>query len=242
VYPKYTPVTGVLFAVGEAIYSFRVALIVLAFVNVVLVYAVASEVFDRRVGLVASAALVLSPLFVVQSSLFLSYAPTTAFNLGFALAYLRAWKQRNVRYAAAAGVCAGIAFFSRQYTAVVFALPFILHAVYVVLSERRRETVALYATTAIFGFFFVGVTFAYNLVMTGDVFVFPYLEFAPNDGVGFGRREILGHSHVYTPELGLHASGRVLYRFVVEWGPGGVVGFALALVGAAVALRDRSVG
>lgn len=241
VYPKYTPVTGAIFALGEAVYSYRLALVVVAVVNVLLVYAVASEVFDRRVGVLASAALLFSPLFVVQSSLFLSYAPTTALNLGFALAYLRAWKRRDIRYAAAAGVCAGVAFFSRQYTAVVFAAPFVFHAVYVVLSERKRETVVMYATTAVFGLFFVAVIFAYNLVMTGDALVFPYLEFAPNDGIGFGRREILGYSRVYTPELGLRANARVLYRFVVEWGPGGVAGFALAVVGAAIALRDRSV-
>ena len=241
VYPKYTPVTGVIFALGEAIYTYRLTLVVVAIVNVLLVYAVASEVFDRRVGVIASAALLFSPLFVVQSSLFLSYAPTTALNLGFAFAYLRAWKRRDMRYAAAAGICAGIAFFSRQYTAVLFAAPFIVHAVYVIASERKRETVALYATTAVFGLLFVAVTFAYNLVVTGDAFVFPYLEFAPNDGVGFGRREILGHSHFYTPELGLRANARVLYRFIVEWGPGGIAGFALTLVGAVVALRDRSV-
>lgn len=241
VYPKYTPVTGAVFAVGEAVYSFRLALVVVAFVNVVLVYAVASEVYDRRVGVLASAALFLSPLFVVQSSMFLSYAPTTAFNLGFALAYLRAWQRRDVRYAAAAGVCAGVAFFSRQYTAVLFAAPFVVHSVYVIASERRRETVELYATTAVFGSVFVGLALVYNLFMTGDAFVFPYLEFAPNDGVGFGRREILEHSHVYTPELGLGANSRVLYRFIVEWGPGGVVGFGLAVVGVAYAVRNKSV-
>ncbi len=242
VYPKYTPVTGAVFAAGELVYSFRLALVVVAFVNVVLVYAIASEVFDRRVGVLASGALVLSPLFVVQSSVFLSYAPTTAFNLGFALAYLRAWQHRSVGYAAVAGVCAGVAFFSRQYTAVLFAAPFVVHAVYVSVSERRRETVALYTTTAVFGSLFVGLALAYNLAMTGDAFVFPYLEFAPNDGVGFGRREILEHSRVYTPELGLRANGRVLRRFVLEWGPGGVVGFALAAVGVVYAVQDRSVG
>jgi hypothetical protein len=242
VYPKYTPVAGAVFAVGEAVYSFRLALVVVAFVNVVLVYAVASEVYDRRVGVLASGALVLSPLFVVQSSLFLSYAPTTAFNLGFALAYLRAWKRRSVGYAAAAGVCAGVAFFSRQYTAVLFAAPFVVHAAYVVFSERKRETVTLYGTTAVLGSVFVGLALVYNLVVTGDAFVFPYLEFAPNDGIGFGRREILGHSRVYTPELGLRANARVLYRFVSEWGPGGVVGFVLAVVGVAYAVRDETKG
>ena len=239
-YPKYTPVTGVVFAAGEAVYSYRAALVVVAAVNVLLVYAVASEAFDRRIGVLASAALLFSPLFIVQSSLFLSYAPTTAFNLGFALAYLRAWKRRDFRYAAAAGVCAGVAFFSRQYTAVVFAVPFVFHGAYVVLSERDRETVTLYATTAAFGLVFVALALVYNRVMTGDLLVFPYLEFAPNDGVGFGEREILGHSRVYTPELGVRSNARVLYRFIVDWGPGGVAGAALAGVGFLRVARERA--
>ena len=239
-YPKYTPVTGAVFAAGEAVYSYRAALVVVAAVNAVLIYAVAREAFDRRVGVLAAAALLFSPLFVIQSSLFLSYAPTTAFNLGFAFAYLRAWKRRDIRYAAAAGVCAGIAFFSRQYTAVVFAAPFVFHAAYVVLSERDRETVALYTTTATFGLVLVAVALAYNRAMTGDLFVFPYLEFAPNDGVGFGEREILGYSRVYTPELALRANGHVIYRFIVDWGPGGVVGAALAAVGVVRVARERT--
>jgi hypothetical protein len=242
VYPKYTPVTSAIFAAGDAVYSYRAALVVVAAANVVLVYAVAAEAFDRRVGLLSSAALLFSPLFVVQSSLFLSYAPTTALNLGFALAYLRAWRHRSVRYAALAGVCAGLAFFSRQYTAVVFAAPFVLHAAYTVLSDRDRATVYIYATTAGFGLAFVALALAYNRVMTGDLFVFPYLEFAPNDGVGFGRREILGYSRLYTPELALRANARVLYRFALDWGPGGLVGIALGLVGAARALYDRRTG
>jgi hypothetical protein len=229
-----------LFAAGEAVYSYRAALVVIAAANVLLVYAVASEAFDRRAGVVASLALLLSPLFVVQSSLFLSYAPTTAFNLGFALAYLRAWKGRDLRYAGVAGVCAGIAFFSRQYTAVVFAVPFVAHALYVVLSERRRETVALYATTTAFGLVFVALALVYNEVLTGDPLVFPYLEFAPNDGVGFGEREILGYSRDYTPELALEANSRVIYRFVVDWGPGGIVGAGLGLLGVLRVARERA--
>jgi hypothetical protein len=240
VYPKYTPVTGAVFAAGEALYSFRTALVIIAAVNVLLVYAICAEAFDRRVGVGASAALLFSPLFVVQSSLFLSYAPTTVFNLAFAFAYLRAWEHGSTRYAAAAGTCAGVAFFARPYTAVVFALPFLIHAAYVVLSERKRETVALYATTAVFGLVLVGVTLGYNRVMTGDALVFPYLEFAPQDGVGFGRREILGYSRVYTPELALRANADVLRRFVVDWGPGGVFGSALAVLGLAVTLRDAT--
>ncbi|MFP4189353.1 MAG: hypothetical protein ACLFR5_08140, partial [Halobacteriales archaeon] len=82
----------------------------------------------------------------------------------------------------------------------------------------------------------------YNVLMTGDPLVFPYLEFAPQDGVGFGERGILGYSRDYTPELALRANEHVLYRFAVDWGPGGVAGVALAAVGAARVARRRTTG
>ena len=47
------------------------------------------EVFDRRTGLVAGAFLLASPLFLIDSSVFLPYAPTTLLNLCFAVAYVR---------------------------------------------------------------------------------------------------------------------------------------------------------
>mgnify|MGYP000687028800 FL=1 len=67
--------------------------------------------------------------------------------------------------------------------------------------------------------------------MTGDPLVFPYQAFAPEDGPGFGHREILNHERDYTPALAVEANRHVLRQLFTRWGPLGWLGSTLALVG-----------
>jgi len=259
-YPKYTPVPAAMFAVSMALFGEpRVTLALVAGANAALAYALGATAFDRRVGVVAAALLAAAPMALVTGSTFLPYAPTTTWNLLFAVCYLNGVRSGGRRWAAAAGLATGIAFFARPYTAVLFAAPFILHALWQIaggvrerlsLSELRErgagavaalrplpDPVARNALTAAGGLAFVGVTLTYNATLTGDPLVFPYQEFAPQDGPGFGRRRILGHSIVYTPELALEANLRVLRQLVTRWFTGGLVGTACALAGLALAAR-----
>ena len=82
----------------------------------------------------------------------------------------------------------------------------------------------------------VGLTLAYNAVVTGSPWLFPYQAFAPLDGLGFGHREILAHDVDYTPALALRANAEVLRLFFAEWIAGGLLGAALAAVGLATPL------
>ncbi|MCG1002905.1 MULTISPECIES: glycosyltransferase family 39 protein [Halobacterium] len=235
-YSKYAPVTAAVYALGELAGSYRYALPAVAAANVALLYGVVRNAFDHRTGLLAAVVLLCSPLFAVQSAVFLPYAPTTMLNLAFALAYFRAERTGSTRWAAVAGASVGLAFFSRPYTAVLFATPFILHAVWTLrgpLRERRfSELFRRRVATAAFGLCGVAVALAYNAVVTGDPLVFPYQAFAPLDGLGFGRREILNHEIQYTVEVALRANASVLEQFVTEWAPFGALGVPLAAVGA----------
>jgi len=235
-YPKYAPVPAAMFAVGELLGGYRVALVAIAAGNVLGVVGVVREVFDHRTGLLAGLFVLASPLFLIDSSVFLPYAPTTLLNLAFGYAYLVADRTGDRRYAAAAGVAVGLAFFARPYTAVLFAAPFIAHACWTLWRDPggalRRQ-----ATTAALGSAGVATTLAYNAVVTGAPFRFPYQAFAPADGLGFGHREILGHEVVYTPELALRANRLVLELFFTEWIAGGLLGAGLAAVGLALTAR-----
>lgn len=246
-YPKYNPVPAAMYAVTMGLFAEpRVTLAAVAAGNAALVYLLGSTVFDRRVGLAAAVLFAASPMAVVTSSVFLPYAPTTFLNLLFAVAYLRGVRDRSLPLAGLAGVAIGLAFFARPYTAVLFAIPFILHALWAVGSAVRDgglppvplpDPVRRHGLTALLGTLFVGVTLAYNLRITGSPLTFPYEAFAPMDGPGFGERRILGHSEEYTLELALRSNGYALWYLVTRWVVAGPLGALLALAGGGVAAR-----
>ena len=229
-YSKYTPPTAAMFAVGKLLSGYRIALGLIATGALAGTYHTVREVFDARTGVVASVLMLASPLFVVEASVFLSYVPAMFWNLTFAASYLHADRTGSRRTAALAGVAVGVAFFTRPYTAVLFATPFILHALWS-LRDLERAVVERVGLTALFGLAGVAVTLGYNAVMTGDPLVFPYQAFAPLDGLGFGYREIAGYSRTFTPMLSLRANAEVLLLFATEWVVAGPLGVLAALVG-----------
>ncbi|TQQ81363.1 hypothetical protein EGH24_08880 [Halonotius terrestris] len=269
-YSKYNPVPAAMFAVSMALFGEpRVTLAAVAGGNAVLVAVLGSMVADRRVGLLAGGLFAISPMTLFTSSVFLPYAPTTLLNLSFAVAYLHGVRTGSLRAAAAAGIAIGLAAFSRPYTAILFAAPFILHAVWTVgrglwtddrsLGQQARllgsragvrslpNAVQRNILTGIGGTAFVGITLAYNTVLTGDPLVFPYQAFAPLDGPGFGFREILGHEVVYTLDLALESNRYALQFLGTRWFAGGVIGTLAAALGLLVAAqwwrgRDREWG
>jgi hypothetical protein len=244
-YPKYTPVPAAMYAVSMALFGEpRVTLAAVAAGNAALVYALGRMLVDRRTGAVAAGFFAASPLALVTTSVFLPYAPTTLLNLLFAVGYLYGIREGSTVAAGVAGVAIGLAFFARPFTAVLFAIPFVCHALYRVGTAIRRAgllplpgPVRRQVLTAFFGLCFVGVTLAYNARLTGSPLVFPYEAFAPLDGPGFGRRRILGHSIVYSPEVALEANGYVLRYFSTRWFTAGILGTALSVAGLAFSAR-----
>ena len=269
-YPKYNPVPAAMFAVSMGLFGEpRLTLAAVAAGNAVCVAILGSMVADRRVGLLAGVVFAAAPMTLFTSSVFLPYAPTTLLNLLFAVAYLRGVQTGLLRAAAAAGIAIGLAAFSRPYTAILFAAPFILHAVWTVgralwiddrsLAEQARQLgsragfrslpnpVQRNTLTGIGGSAFVGLTLAYNAALTGAPLTFPYQAFAPLDGPGFGFREILGHSIEYTPALAIESNRYALQFLGTRWFTGGIAGTLAAAVGLVVAARwwrrrDREVG
>ncbi|MFD1588698.1 ArnT family glycosyltransferase [Halorientalis brevis] len=235
-YPKYAPVPAAVFALGTFLGQPRLALAGVGAANVVLVALVVRELFDRRTGLLAAAFVLCSPLFLVNSAVFLPYAPTAMFNLAFAYCYLRADREQDLRWAAGAGVAVGLAFFARPYTAVLFAAPFVAHALWTLRTDRR-EVLPRHAVTATLGLLGVATALGYNALVTGSPVTFPYEAFAPHDGLGFGHRQILGHEVEYTPGLAVQSNLLVLAALATTWLAGGLLGTTVAAVGLAVAVN-----
>ena len=241
-YPKYAPVPAAMFAVGTVLGEPRLTLGAVAAGSGYLLYLLGRQVADRPTGLVAVCLLATAPLFLLSSAVFLPYAPTTLWNLAFAVTYLRAVQRDALPYAVAAGVAIGVAFFARPYTAVVFAAPFVVHTLWRLWRGVRtgdaREPFELAVAIALPGLCFVALTLAYNTVVTGSVTTFPYEAFAPRDGLGFGEREILGYTETYTPELAFESTTEALSLFFTTFAPLGVLGGLLALAGVWVAFRS----
>ncbi|WP_430505635.1 ArnT family glycosyltransferase [Haloparvum sp. PAK95] len=258
-YSKYAPLPAATFALGKLLGGYVVALAGVAASLVALTVGLGRELFDARTGLLAGAFLLASPLFLVQAGVYLPYAVTTALNLTFALAYLRAERLGSTRMAAVAGAAVALAFFARPYTALLFAIPFILHAVWTLVAARAwrvltarwsaaastgadaatRNLVARRVLTAGLGTLGVLVTLGYNAVVTGDPLLFPYQAFAPEDGIGFGHRQILAHEATYTLDLALRSNRQVVRRLFTDWVVAGTLGTALAAVGVGALIRDR---
>lgn len=240
-YPKYAPVTAAIFALGKMAGGYRLALPFIAAVIVALTYALVAEAFDQRTALVAIGLLLASPLFIVHSGLFLPYAPTTAWNLLFAFGYLRADRTGSRWWAAIAGGAIGVAFFARPYTAVLFATPFIGHALWT-LRGLERAVLIRHLSTAALGLIGVLVALGYNALVTGEPLVFPYEVFAPGDRIGFGHRSLGAYEVAYTPSLALRANARILGRLFGQWVVAGPLGTALAAIGLTVffgRIRDQ---
>ncbi|WP_176696683.1 DUF7846 domain-containing protein [Haloparvum sedimenti] len=244
-YPKYSPVPSAMYAVSMALFDEpRVTLAAVSAGNAACIYALASAAFDRRVGVVAAAVFAAAPMALLTGAVFLPYAPTTFLNLLFAVAYVRATRRESRVYATLAGVAVGLAFFARPFTAVLFAAPFIAHALWTVAASARTrgawppgEAVVRQLHTAALGLAFVGVALAYNTHLTGDPLTFPYQAFAPQDGPGFGYREILGHAETYTPAVALETNAYGLWYLISRWFTAGLLGTAAAVAGLAVAVR-----
>ncbi|QLG49122.1 ArnT family glycosyltransferase [Natrinema halophilum] len=235
-YPKYAPVPAAMFALGELVGGYRLALPGVGAAILALVALVVREVFDRRTGFAAAVIVLCSPLFLIEAAVFLPYAPTAMLNLTFAFSYLRADRTDDRRWAGVAGVAIGLAFFSRPYTAVLFAAPFVVHACWT-LWRDLRGALSRQIATATLGVAGVGLALAYNATVTGSPLVFPYEAFAPLDGLGFGRRQLLGPGTEYTVRLALRSNALVLTEFVTGWIAGGIFGAVVAAIGFGVAVR-----
>jgi hypothetical protein len=242
-YSKYSPVAAGVFAVGKLLGDWDLALGLVAAGNAAFISALTADAFDRRTGHLATLLLVGTPLFLFTSAVFLPYAPTTLFNLAFAFAYVRTMRRDSPRWGVVAGAAIGLAFFARPYTAVLFAAPFIAHALgslwWTWDTDDFRPTLTRLLAVAGLGTAGVAVTLGYNAVMTGDPFLFPYKAFGPEDGIGFGHHELLGYDRVYSPELAAETTVRLLDVLTTEWTVAGAVGAVLALVGLAALPTER---
>jgi 4-amino-4-deoxy-L-arabinose transferase-like glycosyltransferase len=182
---KYPPGWPAILALGEMIDAAWLVNPLLAVVALYLVYRLGRTLYDDRVGLLAAALGLLSPLFLVLGGSLLSHLASLVWLLLFSLWFIWTTQGRSRWYALGAGLALGAAFLTRSLTAVAYAIPFIIYSL-VQMVRRRQSHWPNYLLVALTGGVMAMLLPVYQWAVTGDPWLNPYLLWWPYDRLGFG--------------------------------------------------------
>lgn len=193
---------------------------------------------DRRAGLAAAAMLVVTPLFVIQSGLALTYVLALDLELSALVLLHRGVRVRRAGWLVGGGAALGLLAFARPYDAVLVGGPL---AAVAVLEARRVATMLSRAGWIVLGALPFGLaSLTYNLAVTGSPWRIPLEAAGGDNAFGFGERNIAAGTPRVRYDLATGVSSTLKNVAALPgWLPGGVALVALALLGVAVRRRSR---
>jgi hypothetical protein len=207
---------------------------VIGALTVWLIFVAGRRLFDAQTGLLASALLVASPFFLLQSGSFMSHTTTLFWTTAFLLLFESTRRTRALWRAVLAGAVIGMLFISRPLTAVGIGIPFALWALIDLGFNWRR--LREYGTMALAFLPFALGMLQYNLMTTGHATKFAYQLWWPYDKIGFGPDVGIGGHTLAAGKLDTRIDVDQLGHYLYGW-PGHLslvplyLGFFLALVG-----------
>jgi hypothetical protein len=236
-FSQYEPGWPAVIAVGHALGDERLALVLAAVAAVAATWCLAEQVAPRS-GLFAAGLLVISPIFVVQAGLYLSYLWTTALVAGALAAVVAGVRTRRNAPFCVSGVLFGALLFTRPFDAFMVAAVASVYAT-VALWADRRALLRAGLWTGLCGAPFLVLTLAYNAYVTGSPARFPLQAAERLDTFGFGLRRMAPDQGRldYTPHLAYNAMWRSVGS-LSYWFAGAGIGLLL-VVGAIVVHRRR---
>ncbi len=191
---KYPPGWPLILSIGV---RFGVPYLVnplLAGLGVWLTYLLGKRVLSEHVGLLAAGLTLTSPFFMMNSGSLLSHPFGLVLSAGFTLSWLDAFSNKDQPRpwfsTTISAICLGALLLTRPLTALAVAIPFIIHALYLLWkgdSFTRNRLVAF--VLIVIGF--SGLYFVWQDAVTGDPFLNPYTLWWDYDRIGFGP----GHGH-----------------------------------------------
>jgi hypothetical protein len=190
---QYPPGAPAVYALGRLVGLAWLVGPLVAVVMVVCIAEVARLWFGRLTALAALGLGALSPFILFQAGAFMSHPIAGAGLAGGLAAFAHGERSGRLRLFGLAGACIGFAFVTREYSAVLFAVPL---AVWLAL---RRSWRAL-ALLIVAGLPFLLAYFAYNGAVTRDPFVPPRAEVDPGDHPGFGPNHTVGQGLVFADQ------------------------------------------
>jgi dolichyl-phosphate-mannose-protein mannosyltransferase len=190
---KYPIGWPLVLALGEAVNAGWLVNPVLAAVTIALIYALGKELYGRQVGLVAAVLALTSPLFLLQSSTFMSHPIAALWATLLAWAFLRADIARETGreacvWSAVCGLAIGMLAITRPLTAVAVVMPFAVVLLVRLLRSPRAigEMVRSYWPLGVLSLVVIALQFVYTTVLTGDPTTNLYLKVWAYDRIGFG--------------------------------------------------------
>jgi hypothetical protein len=166
----------------------------LAAFSIWLMYLLIQKVINQRTALLAAFLTVMSPFFLLNSASLMSHPWSLFLTLSFCLGWLDAFSLPNEQLSArfrqslpltVAALSIGVLALTRPMTAVAVAVPFGVHALYLLIKGQPATRLRI----LIFGLISGGTAlliFVWQFAVTGSPFHNPYLLWWPYDKIGFG--------------------------------------------------------
>jgi len=191
-YSMYTPGYPLLLAAGLGLGAPWLVNPLLAALCILLFYALGSEVYDRRTGVLAALLGAASIWLLLMSASLMSHTSSLFFASLFLLFFFRSLRTPSAANGLLAGIGLGAMAIIRPYNAVIFGFPFLL--VFVLKSLRQFRTRARNMTALAGGAaIFVVALAVYNTLTNGSPFRMGY-TLVYGEGVlpGFGHSGLSG--------------------------------------------------
>ncbi len=184
-YGKYLPGPSLLLVPGVWLGATWIVNPLLGAVAIMLLFVLARQLFGEHVGRLAVLLALVSPFWLMTFASQMSHPGCTTVLLVFAVFMVKATRPAGRSYhAVVAGLALAGAVWFRPYTAMVWAVPWLVYGLVAVVRRRTpRAMVPWFAVSVVIG---VLPLFAYNKILTGDALLMPFVKYAPTDRLGFG--------------------------------------------------------
>ena len=158
----------------------------IAALNIMLIYYIARELYDRHSAVWSSLLCLFCPYFLAYSSTLLSEGTSLLFFALFLFFFIKFVRNpAGMVYPLLCGLFLGLKFNTRPVSALSICIPCIFFALYLLYREGWRYVKGYVLIVCSFSLM-LGLFFLYNYALTGDPLLMPYNIYAPHDRLGFG--------------------------------------------------------
>jgi len=195
---------------------------------------------DRTLALITSVLMLLSPIVIVQSGVYLSYLFGVGLGTSFGAMLLAGVRKHSHWLLGFAGALLGLLFIARPLDAVLWAVAVGGYVVFTTWRSRSWQLRIL--RQVLLGLLpFVVLTLLHNRAVTGSFTEFPFTAKAARDTFGFGVRRVMPQEPGidYTVAEALRGTARNGW-YMPQFLAGTYVALALSVVGLWLRRRDRS--